>query len=331
MPILSLTFWSREVDHYQLRRVAAEVEDRVKREPNVSLTSLIGGLRRTVRVAFDPVRLAAFRLDARQVAQMILSANEETDAGAFPSTDGQILVHTGGFLRNAADVGQVVVNVAGGRPVYLSDVAAIVDGPDEPDQYVFFGSGTAPGESGKSGEFAGKSEAGGVSPAVTLTIAKRKGTNAITVADRVLARVADARGTVIPDNIQVTVTRNYGETAQEKSNELLFHMMIAVFSVTLLIWLTLGFRESGVVAVAIPVTLALTLVVFLLYGYTLNRITLFALIFSIGILVDDAIVVVENIVRHFRLPQNRGPAASRRSPWKRWTRSATRPSWPPSP
>ena len=301
VPILSLTFWSREVDHYQLRRVAAEVEDRVKREPNVSLTSLIGGLRRTVRVEFDPARLAAFHLDSRQVARMILSANEETDAGGFPSTEGQILVHTGGFLGNSTDVGQVVVNVVNGRPIYLRDVADILDGPDEPDQYVFFGKGAADGE--PQGTLAADSE---VFPAVTLTVAKRKGTNAITVADRVLERLADARGTIIPDNIQVTVTRNYGETAQEKSNELLLHMMIAIFSVSVLVWFTLGHRESGVVALAIPVTLALTLAVFYLYGYTLNRITLFALIFSIGILVDDAIVVVENVVRHFRLEENAG-------------------------
>ena len=141
VPILSLTFWSRTVDHYQLRRVAAEIEDRVKREPNVSLTSLIGGYLRTVRVELDPVRLAAFHLDSRQVAQMVLSANAETDAGAFPSTDGEILVHTGGFLRDAADVGRVVVSVSDGRPIYLRDVAVIADGPDEPDQYVFFGKG----------------------------------------------------------------------------------------------------------------------------------------------------------------------------------------------
>jgi multidrug efflux pump subunit AcrB len=146
----------------------------------------------------------------------------------------------------------------------------------------------------------------GVHPAVTLTLAKRKGANAISVAQKVLKRIEDAKGSVIPGDIQMTVTRNYGETAKEKSDELLFHMLIAIVSVTILIWFTLGHRESGVVAIAIPVTLALTLTVFYLYGYTLNRITLFALIFSIGILVDDAIVVVENMVRHFRLLENAG-------------------------
>ncbi|MBU0986641.1 MAG: efflux RND transporter permease subunit, partial [Proteobacteria bacterium] len=168
-------------------------------------------------------------------------------------------------------------------------------------QYVYFGAGPAAAEKGITGNRSPQ----GAYPAVTLTVAKRKGTNAISVARKILTRVNDARGTVIPDNIHVTVTRHYGETAKEKSDELLLHMMIAVVSVTLLILLTLGVRESGVVAFAIPVTLALTLATFYLHGYTLNRITLFALIFSIGILVDDAIVVVENVVRHFRLDENR--------------------------
>ena len=301
VPILALTFWSDREDHYTLRRVAAEVEDVVKREPNVSITQLIGGQRRQVRVQFDPARLAGYGLDTARVAEMLCAANMAADAGSFPSPDGEILVHVGGFLTDADDVGRVVVHAAHGRPVYLRDVARIVDGPAEPDQYVFFGRGPAAADKGIATL---PLPAAGVFPAVTLTVAKRKGTNAITVAERVLERLADVKGSVIPDDVKVTVTRHYGETAKEKSDELLLHMMIAVLSVTVLIWFTLGHRESGVVALAIPVTLALTLAVFFLYGYTLNRITLFALIFSIGILVDDAIVVVENVVRHYRLPQN---------------------------
>jgi multidrug efflux pump subunit AcrB len=303
VPILALTFWSDSADHYTLRRVAAETENLVKREKNVSITTLIGGYRRQVRVELDPVRLAAYGLSDQQVINLVRAANQEADAGSFPSSlNGQVLVHTGYFLRNAEDVGRVVVGVHDGRPVYLRDVAAITDGPEEPDQYVFFGAGPAAAKKdippGRTAE--------GIRPAVTLTVAKRKGTNAIDVAQKVIGRVQEARGTVIPDDIQFTITRNYGETAEEKSNELLLHMLIAIVSVTLLIWFTLGHRESGVVALAIPVTLALTLAVFYLYGYTLNRITLFALIFSIGILVDDAIVVVENIARHYRLPENQG-------------------------
>ncbi len=302
VPILTLTFWGEDVDHYILRRVVAEVEDLVKREDNVSTTTIIGGYRRQIQVLLDPVRMAAFHLDPGSIVNMLRAANQESKIGSFPSVHGEILVHTGGFLSNADDVGLVVAGIHGDRPVYLREVATIVDGPEEPDQYVFLGTGPAAGNKGIVEGPLHKS----VYPAVTLTIAKRKGANAITVAKRVLQRVDETRGVVIPENMHMTVTRHYGETAKEKSDELLLHMFIAVFSVTLLIWFALGHRESGVVALAIPVTLALTLTVFYLYGYTLNRITLFALIFSIGILVDDAIVVVENMVRHFRLPENKG-------------------------
>ena len=301
VPILALTFWGEEVDHYLLRRVVAEIEDLVKRDDNVSTTAIIGGYPRQIQVLLDPVRMAALHLDPTGIANMLGSANRESGVGSFPSLNGEMLVHTGGFLEDPEELGRVVVGVHGGHPVYLEDVSTIVDGPGEPDQYVFLGKGPAAREKGID-----RGEGRGVSPAVTLTIAKRKGANAITVAKGILQRVKDSRGVIIPDNIQMTVTRHYGETAKEKSDELLVHMFIAVFSVTLLIWLVLGLREAGVVALAIPVTLALTLAVFYLYGYTLNRITLFALIFSIGILVDDAIVVVENVVRHFRLAENRG-------------------------
>ena len=299
VPILALTFWSPDADHYMLRRLAAEMENIAKRTDDVSITTLIGGSRRQATVYLDPVRLAAFNLDAGRIAQTLNAANQARDAGAYPSRSGQIQLHIGGFLKNRSEVASVVVGLHQGRPVYLRDVAQITDGPAEPDQYVFFGSGPAAVENDSEGR-----PKAGIYPAVTLTVAKRKGTNAITVAEDVLHRIETMRGTLIPGNIHMTVTRHYGETAKEKSDELLYHMMIAVVSVTILIWFALGRRESGIVALAIPVTLALTLTVFYLYGYTLNRITLFALIFSIGILVDDAIVVVENIVRHFRLPEN---------------------------
>lgn len=297
VPILALTFWSEETDHFTLRRVAAEVETVIKREPDVSITSLIGGARRQVQVLFDPVRLAAAGIDLEQAAVMVQAANQEADAGTYPSTDGRVTVHVGGFLKTVEDVERVVLGIHGDRPVYVQDVATVADGPAEPDQYLFFGTG--PAAEAKSIQKQGRF------PAITLTVAKRKGTNAIAIAEAVLKRMADVRGTIIPDNIHMTITRHYGETAKEKSDELLFHMAIAVVSVTLLIWFALGRRESVVVLLAIPVTLALTMATFYLYGYTLNRITLFALIFSIGILVDDAIVVVENIVRHFHLPGNR--------------------------
>jgi multidrug efflux pump subunit AcrB len=298
VPILALTFWGSDADHYILRRIAAEMETIIKRESNVSISTLIGGVQRQVQVQFDPVRLAAVGIDLEQAAMMIGAANQETSAGRYPSREGEVSVHVGGFLKTIEDVQRVVLGINNGRPVYVQDVAQVVDGPAEPNQYVFFGTGPAAEEKhiAELGTF----------PAVTLTVAKRKGTNAIAVAEKILHRIEDVQKDILPENIHMTVTRHYGETAKEKSDELLFHMAIAVVSVTLLIWLTLGRRESGVVAMAIPVTLALTMAVFYLYGYTLNRITLFALIFSIGILVDDAIVVVENVVRHYHLPENKG-------------------------
>ena len=302
VPILALTFWGENADHYTLRRLAKEMEAVVKAEEDVSITKIIGGTPRQVSVYVDPVRLAAYDLDMDAVAGMLSAANQRSQAGGYPSTDGHITVHVGDFLETAEEVESVVVGIHGGRPVYLRDVATVKDGPSEPDQYVFFGTGPAAAKK----QLAYRPAERATYPAVTLTVAKRKGTNAIAVAERVLERVEENKGYIVPSDIQLTVTRHYGETAKEKSDELLFHMMIAIVSVSILIWFTLGHRESGVVALAIPVTLALTLFVFYLYGYTLNRITLFALIFSIGILVDDAIVVVENMVRHFRLPENHG-------------------------
>ena len=301
VPILALTFWSDAVDHYTLRRVANEIEEIVKREPDVSITGVIGGQNRQLKVRLDPSLLAAYGLDGTAISKMLLDANMEIQAGSYPSKDGQVLVQVGGFLKTIEDVKRLVVGVYDGHPVYLDNVATLVDGPAEPDNYVFYGRGPADEE---EVAYADDSQMG-VFPAVTLTIAKRKGTNAVTIAENVLKRIEEARSGIIPDNIHMTVTRHYGETAKKKSNELLYHMAIAVVSVTLLIWLALGRRESVIVALAIPVTLALTLSVFYLMGYTLNRITLFALIFSIGILVDDAIVVVENIVRHFRMASNK--------------------------
>jgi multidrug efflux pump subunit AcrB len=289
VPIMALTFHSAHYDHLTLRRLAAQVDDSVKRVQDVAETQIIGGARRELRVLLDPARLAARGLSPVGLVPMLRQANRQYASGGLTSENKEIAIETGAFLRNAADVGSVVVGVFAGKPVYLREVAQIVDGAEEASNYVFYGSRNAPEE-----------------PAVTLTIAKRPGVNAITVAHNVLRKIDTLKGTLIPSDITVSVTRDYAETAAEKSNELLWHMLIAVLSVSALILITLGWRESIIVAIAIPCTLALTLLVFFLYGYTLNRITLFALIFSIGILVDDAIVVVENIVRHFHLPHNKG-------------------------
>jgi multidrug efflux pump subunit AcrB len=294
VPILALTFHSSRYDHLMLRRLVAQVNDAVKQVPLVAETDIIGGSARQIRVLLDPARLAARNLSVAGIVPMLQQANRQFTSGGLTSENREVVIETGAFLKSAQDVGNVIVGVFGNRPVYLRQVADIVDGPEEPSNYVFFGSGAA--ASPRANE----------EPAVTLTVAKRPGANAIAVTKEVLRKIDTLRGILIPSDVHVSITRDYGATASEKSNELLFHMLLAVVGVSLLILLTLGWRESMVVALAIPSTLALTLLVFLLYGYTLNRITLFALIFSIGILVDDAIVVVENIVRHFHLPQNRG-------------------------
>ena len=288
VPILALTFWSKRYGDFELRRIAAQVDDAIKQAPDVSAVTLIGGQRRELRITPDSSRLAAYHLSPLQVAAALGASNWRLPSGEFSAGNEEYLLETGQFLTCADDVRHVVAGVANNKPILVRDVATVSDGGEEPSQYVRFSDGH------------------GFYPAVTMTVAKRKGTNAVTVADNVLDRLKPLRGTVIPADVQMTITRHYGDTAKEKSNELLWHMLIAVVSVSVLIAITLGFRESLIVFIAIPVTLALTLTVFYLYGYTLNRITLFALIFSIGILVDDAIVVVENIVRHWRMPSNQG-------------------------
>jgi multidrug efflux pump subunit AcrB len=288
VPILALTLHSAVQGPMELRRLGAELQDAVKQIPLVAETALIGGLKRQIRVLLDPVRMASRGVTPAGIVPMLQQSNRQTRAGAITSENRTILIESGGFITNAAEAGQVVVGVYEGRPVYLRDVAEIVDGPEEPRSYVY---------QAVRGQ--------GIEPAVTLSVAKQPGANAVDVVNAVMRKVGEVRGKLLPSDVEITVTRDYGETATEKSNELLFHMAIAVFSVSLLVMFVLGWRESIVVAIAIPTTLALTLLVFYLYGYTLNRITLFALIFSIGILVDDAIVVVENVVRHYRMPQNR--------------------------
>jgi len=292
VPILALTLHSKTADSMTIRQVAARVEQAVKSVLNVSETHIIGGHRRELRVVLDQARMAGFQVSPDVVLNAISSANNQAQSGRFAENNQEIAVQTGEFFKRKSDVEAVVVRSMGGKSVRVGDVATVLDGPEEAKNYVLFATGPA-----------SKSPGDGFETAATVSVAKRQGINAIDVVSGVLAKVETLKGTLIPSDIEVTVTRNYGATSAEKSNELLYHMAIAVVSVTILIALALGFKESLVVLVAIPVTLALTLLVFYLYGFTLNRITLFALIFSIGILVDDAIVVVENIVRHLRMPE----------------------------
>ncbi|HSL19210.1 MAG TPA: efflux RND transporter permease subunit [Methylomirabilota bacterium] len=294
VPVVAYTLWGEDATPTELRRVADELKVEITKHPRVAQVWVIGGQRRVVRVDFDRERLASYNVSLLQAYQALKAANWRLPAGSTAVANTEILVDVGTFLRDADDVRNVVVGVAQGRPIFLRDVATVADGPEEPSSYVWLGSGPGAPEKGLAA-------AGMDLPAVTLAVAKKPGTNAVdmvTDLDRVLARL---EGQVIPSDIELLKTRDYGATAKEKSDELLTHLWSATLAVVLLMWITLSRREAIVVAVVIPVTLALTLAASYFFGYTLNRVSLFALVFSIGILVDDAIVVVENIHRHIKL------------------------------
>lgn len=285
VPILALTLSSQNkyFTGYELRRIAAEVADELKKDQDVSEVSVIGGQKRQVKVTFDPTRLHSYNLSSYQIVQALQKSNFMLNSGKAQSKNEEFIVDTGGFLKDSNEIGDLVVG-ANGAPIYLKSIAEVEDSAQEPVNYVFnYDRNTGSNE------------------AVTIALSKKKGTNATNATHRVLKKIENLKGNIIPSAVNVSITRNYGETAKEKSDELLSHMMIATISVILLIAFFLGRKEAVIVAVAVPVTLALTLLISFLLGYTLNRVTLFALIFSIGILVDDAIVVVENIHRHFKI------------------------------
>ena len=284
VPVLTLTLHASSYDANVLRQIAVHLEDEIRTVPDVAETFVVGGEPRQMRVTLDAVLLAASGVTPGEVAMALHGANARLQAGSLVSGAEVYLVDVGAPLETAAEAGSVVVGVRGGAPVYLRSVARVEDGFGETASYVSHAEGSSPAE-----------------PAVTIAVAKRKGANATVLTHAVMERVEAAQGRLIPADVKLTVTRDYGETAGEKANELILHLIIATVSVTLLIWLFLGWREAVVVLVAVPVTLALTLFAYYALGYTLNRITLFALIFSIGILVDDAIVVVENIYRHLKM------------------------------
>ncbi len=293
VPVLALTLHSKTTGANTLRLAALGLEDIIRAVPEVSETRITGGEPRELLVTMDPSRLAAAGVTPGEVLMALRGANARLQAGEMTSANTTVRVDAGAPIANASDAGSVIVSVRSGTPVAVRDVATVTEGFGEPTQYV------SHAEHG-----------GGAEPAVTISVAKRKGANATEVTAAVLDRVKAASARVLPADVQMTVTRDYGETAGEKARELMLHLLIATLSVTLLIWLFLGWREAVVVLVAVPVTLALTLFTYYAMGYTLNRITLFALIFSIGILVDDAIVVVENIYRHLKMGDRPGEVAA---------------------
>ncbi|HEX9078188.1 MAG TPA: efflux RND transporter permease subunit, partial [Desulfuromonadaceae bacterium] len=270
VPILTLTLWSARYDHGTLRKVAREVCDELKKSSDVAETAIKGGFPRQVRVLLDSGRMAAYGVSPLRVAQAVQQGNVELRSGAINAGNREYLVESGGFLESAEKVARLVVGVHDGKPVYLGDVAQVTDGVEEPDNYVFFGLGPAAAQKGIASPVESVQDAKWADyPAVTVSVAKRKGANATWVAEDLLKRVEFLKGRAIPADVQVTVTRNYGETAREKNNELLFHMFLAAISVTILISLFMGWRAGAVAAIAIPVTLALTMLIFNRIGYTL--------------------------------------------------------------
>jgi multidrug efflux pump subunit AcrB len=292
VPMLGLTLWSENYSDYQLSQMAQELENEIKKVNDVSITHKIGGRDRQLRVVLDKDKLAASGLDFLQVSQMIKANNTQLSSGSFDKNDTEFLVSTGNFLASVADVENLVVGVQDNQPIYLKQISTVVDGPEIPQNYVSLGFGQA---SEKSKTYTSEY------PAVTISIAKRKGADAMKIAEAILAKVAHLQTTLIPDDVQVEVTRNYGESASHKVSELLLHLIGSIIAVTLVVMLAMGWRGGLVVFLSVPITFALTLLSYYMLDYTLNRITLFALVFVTGIVVDDSIIIAENMHRHFKM------------------------------
>lgn len=297
VPILALTFYSLKRSPLELRRIVATLRDSINHLPDVSETTIIGGRKRQFQIFFDPSKIAKRFLSPQEIYKLILQTNVRMPAGHIESEPRLIDVEPNSFIQKKEDLENLVVGVSQGQVVYLKDVAQIVDGPDQEEREVSLIAGPSWDE---------KEKLSGKVSAVTLSLAKRKGSNATFLANKILGTIKELEGKILPSDVHYIITRNYGETAADKSNELLKHMGIAIVGVSLLIWFALGIRAAIVVIIAIPTTLALTLLTFYIFGFTINRVTLFALIFTIGILVDDPIVGIENIVRHIHLAVNKG-------------------------
>jgi multidrug efflux pump subunit AcrB len=295
VPIVTLTLWTRDPGRggYELGQVARAIETQIQRIPGTRNVYAVGDPQSLLRVRLDPQKLAGYDLTVDDLARALQAANVVRHAGALVGNDRLTPVDAGEFLADRNDVANLVVAVRQGRPVFLQDVADVSARPDQPNAYVWMGTGPGAATAGLPAVVH--------APAVTLAVAKKPGVNAIQVARQVIARVRQLRGLYLPEGVQVTVTRNYGKTANDKATKLVEKLLFATLSVVLLVVLTMGRREAIVVGTAVTMTLAATLFASWVWGFTINRVSLFALIFSIGILVDDAIVIVENVHRHLQL------------------------------
>ncbi|WP_395048531.1 efflux RND transporter permease subunit [Flavobacterium sp.] len=292
VPMLGIMLWSEKMDDFQLRQIAEEVTSEVEKVKDVAITREIGGRNRELKVVLDKDKMAENGVDALGIMGMIQANNGSSQSGSFVNNDQEYLVTTGKFLSSAEDVESLVVGVNKNMPVYLKQVATVKDGPSTAKSYVSFGYG-------KSNEKFKKDQS--EYPAVTISIGKVKGADAMKISEKIIAKVEQLKKNLIPADVHVEVTRNYGETASDKVGELLLHLGIAIIAVTFLVILAMGWRGGLVVFFSVPLTFALTLFAYYLLGYTLNRITLFALVFVVGIVVDDSIIIAENMHRHFKM------------------------------
>jgi multidrug efflux pump subunit AcrB len=292
VPMLGLTLWSENYDDYRIKQIAQELTDEIEKINDVSATQKIGGRNRQLRVVLDKDKMAESGLDFLSIAEMIKANNQQLSSGSFDRNDTEFMVTTGKFLETVEDIENLVVGIQQNRPIYLKQIARIQDGPELSKNYVSLGFGQA---SEKAKDF--KSEY----PAVTISVAKRKGADAMKISDIIIDKVDHLRKHLIPDDVHVEVTRNYGETASHKVSELLMHLIGAIIAVTFVVMLAMGWRGGLVVFLSVPITFALTLLSYYMLDYTLNRITLFALVFVTGIVVDDSIIIAENMHRHFKM------------------------------
>ncbi|MCO5230870.1 MAG: efflux RND transporter permease subunit [Chitinophagales bacterium] len=292
VPMLAVTLWSDKYDDYQVRQISEEMSSEIKKIKDVSNVKLIGGRLREIKVALDKDKMAENKVDALSIMQMIQANNGSMQSGSFVNNDTEFMITTGQFLSSKEDIENIVVGINQNMPVYLKQVAAIVDGPGTPSNYISFGySKFNENYKNSPSEY----------PAVTLSIGKVKGADAMKISEHILNKIESLKENLIPNEVNVEVTRNYGETASDKVNELLLHLLIAIIAVTVLVTIAMGWRGALVVFLSVPLTFALTLFSYYILGYTLNRITLFALVFVVGIVVDDSIIIAENMHRHFKM------------------------------
>jgi len=293
VPVLGLTLWSETYDDYRLKQLGQELSNEIKKIPDVSDINIIGGRSREVKVILDKDKMAEKHIDFLSVSKQIPGNNTQMQSGTLLQQDTAFSVETGNFLTTADDVANLVVGIIQQQPVYLKQIAKIEDGPETVNQYALFGYGKA--------DTANANKFRSMYPAVTLSVAKKKGADAMKMAKQILAKADHLKKDLIPADVQLTVSRNYGETASAKVSELLFHLFISIVVVTLFVMLAMGWRGGLVVFLSVPVTFALTLFSYYMMNYTLNRITLFALVFITGIVVDDSIIIAENMHRHFKM------------------------------